>query len=60
MITEIPLTCPNCRQPSLKSVEWVQENIFFTCEVCATAVTIDKDVATQTLAQLELAGRYRP
>jgi len=60
MVTEIPLMCPHCRRPTLKTVEWVQLNTFFTCETCATAVLIDKDVATQTLAELELDTRFFP
>jgi hypothetical protein len=58
MITEIPLPCPHCGRASLKTVEWIQLNTFFTCETCATAVMIDKDLATQTLAELEMESRH--
>ena len=57
MISEIPLTCPHCGKATVKTVDWVQQNTFFTCVCCGTAVMIDKDMAAQLLAQLELAQR---
>jgi hypothetical protein len=57
MISELPLNCPRCNQTTLKPVEWVQQNTFFTCAHCGTAVLIDKDLAAQLLAQLELQQR---
>ena len=57
MISEIPLTCPHCGKTTIKTVEWVQLNTFFTCAYCATAVMIDKDTAAQLLARLELRQR---
>jgi hypothetical protein len=57
MISELPLICTHCHKPTIKSVEWVQENTFFTCKHCSTVVMIDKDVAAQLLAELELRQR---
>ncbi len=57
MISDIPLTCPHCGKTSIKRVEWVQQNTFFTCEHCGTAVMIDKDVAAQFLARVEFQQR---
>jgi transcription elongation factor Elf1 len=57
VISEIPLTCPHCGKVTVKTVDWVQQNTFFTCACCSTAVMIDKDMAAQLLAQLELAQR---
>jgi transcription elongation factor Elf1 len=58
MISEIPLTCPHCGKATVKTVDWVQENTFFSCACCGTAVMIDKDTAAQLLAQLELRQRH--
>ncbi len=57
MVTEIPLTCPHCHRTTVKPVEWVQHNTFFTCAHCGSAAMIDKDQAAQILAQLELRQR---
>lgn len=57
MISELPLACPHCGKATVKTVEWVQQNTFFTCASCGTAVMIDKDLAAQLLAQLELQQR---
>jgi hypothetical protein len=57
VISEIPLTCAHCGKATVKTVDWIQQNTFFTCDSCATAVMIDKDMAAQLLAQLELAQR---
>ncbi len=57
MISEIPLTCPHCHKTTLKSVEWVQQNTFFTCEHCGAPVMIDKDMAAQIVAEAELRER---
>jgi DNA-directed RNA polymerase subunit RPC12/RpoP len=54
MVIEIPLVCSHCGKATPKSVEWVQENTFFTCECCGAGVLIDKDVAASFLAKLEL------
>ena len=54
MISEVPLACPHCQKTTLRSVEWVQQNTFFTCEHCGTAVMIDKDTAAQLVAEAEL------
>jgi transcription elongation factor Elf1 len=58
MISEIPLTCPHCQKVTVKPVEWIQHNTFFTCEFCGTSVLIDKDVAAELLARLELQQRH--
>jgi len=57
MISEIPLACPHCRQTTVKSVSWVQQNTFFSCEFCATQVLIDKDRCAEMVARLELQQR---
>jgi hypothetical protein len=57
MVSEIPLTCQHCGNATVKPVEWVQQNTFFTCACCATANMIDKDMAAQLLARLELSQR---
>ena len=57
MINELPLICPHCGKPTIKLVDWLQHNTFFTCECCGTAAMIDKDVAAQRLAELELRQR---
>ena len=57
MTSEIPLTCPHCGKTMAKTVEWVQQNTFFTCQFCGTSAMIDKDVATQFLAEIELRQR---
>ncbi|HET7594805.1 MAG TPA: hypothetical protein VFK49_05080 [Stellaceae bacterium] len=41
-----------------KTVEWVQQNTFFTCQFCGTPVIIDKDLAAQFLAEIELRQRH--
>jgi predicted RNA-binding Zn-ribbon protein involved in translation (DUF1610 family) len=56
-INELPLSCPHCGQTTVKPVAWLQQNTFFTCQSCGTAVLIDKDVAAQRLAELELRQR---
>jgi transcription elongation factor Elf1 len=58
MISEIPLTCPHCRKTTVKSVDWVQHNTFFTCEACGASAMIDKDLAAELLAKLELQQRH--
>ncbi len=57
MISELPLLCPHCHRTTIKPVAWVQENTFYTCEHCGMPVMIDKDVAAQLLAELELRQR---
>jgi hypothetical protein len=57
MISEIPLSCSNCRKTTVKPVEWVQQNTFFTCECCSTPVMIDKDGCAELVAKLELQQR---
>jgi hypothetical protein len=58
MTSEIPLTCPHCGKTMAKSVEWVQQNTFFTCHFCGMPAMIDKDVAAQFLAEIELRQRH--
>ena len=53
----MPLTCPHCGKATVKTVDWIQHHTFFTCACCGSAVMIDKDMAAQLLAQLELAQR---
>lgn len=53
MISEIPLTCPQCGKRNVKPVDWIQQNTFFTCAFCNTSVMIDKDHAAQVLAAME-------
>ena len=57
MTSDIPLTCPHCGKTMAKTVEWVQQNTFFTCQFCGTPAMIDKDVAAQFLAEIELRQR---
>lgn len=57
MISEIPLACTQCGNATVKSVEWIQQNTFFTCDHCRASVMIDKDVAAQFLAEIELRQR---
>jgi transcription elongation factor Elf1 len=57
VVSEIPLTCPHCGKATVKTVDWVQQHTFFTCACCGTAVMINKDMAAQLLAHLELAQR---
>jgi predicted RNA-binding Zn-ribbon protein involved in translation (DUF1610 family) len=54
--SELPLTCPRCRQTTTKPIRWLQENTFFTCDQCGATVLIDKDEATRLLAQLQGHG----
>jgi predicted RNA-binding Zn-ribbon protein involved in translation (DUF1610 family) len=55
--SEIPLTCPHCGKTMVKTVEWVQQNTFFTCQYCGAPAMIDKDHAAQFLAEIELRER---
>jgi hypothetical protein len=57
MTSDIPLTCPHCGKTMAKTVEWVQQNTFFTCQFCGMPAMIDKDVAAQFLAEIELRQR---
>lgn len=57
MVNELPLTCSHCGKTTVKPVAWLQQNTFFTCQSCGTSVMIDKDVAAQRLAELELRQR---
>jgi hypothetical protein len=57
MVSEIPLTCQHCGKTTVKPVEWIQQNTFFTCACCAAPIMIDKDMAAQLLARLELRQR---
>ena len=58
MTSDIPLTCPHCGKTMAKTVEWVQQNTFFTCQFCGMPAMIDKDLASQFLADIELRQRH--